>query len=160
MSAGAALIAAIAFVAYLPSLNGGFILDDDIYLTDSQIIKSADGLYKFWFTTEPIDYYPVSNTLLWIEWRLWGMNPTGYHATNLILHIVEALLIWLILRKLLIPGAFLAAVIFAVHPVNVESAAWIAQLKDMTAMLFFLLAIFCYVQSEEKTPGASSGAKQ
>jgi len=151
VSSGAAMIAIAAILAYLPSLSGGFIFDDDIYLTNNQIIKASDGLCRFWCTTEPIDYYPISNTTLWIEWRLWGMNPTGYHATNLILHIVESLLIWVILRKLSIPGAFLGAMIFAVHPVNVESVAWIAQRKDMMAILFFLLSILCYIKHNSST---------
>ena len=144
--AGAVIIALTACIAYFPFLSGGFIWDDDMYLTNNKFIGAADGLYKFWCSTEPIDYYPVSNTTLWIEWRLWGMHPAGYHVTNLILHIIESLLILVILRKLAIPGAFLTAVIFAVHPVNVESVAWIAQRKDMLATLFFLLSILCYLK--------------
>ncbi len=148
VSAGVTLIVVVIFLAYLPSINGGFVLDDDDLLTDNAFIKASDGLYQFWCTAETQDYWPVTNTTFWIEWRLWGMNPTGYHVTNLILHIVESLLIWVILRKLSIPGAFLAAMIFAVHPVNVESVAWIAQRKNMMAMLFFLLSILCYLKTE------------
>ena len=143
--AGVALVVVCAFLAYFPSLNGGFILDDDLLLTENQIIKASDGLYRIWCTTESTDYWPMTYTTLWIEWRLWGMNSTAYHITNLILHIIEALLIWIILRKMSIPGAFLAAIIFAVHPVNVESVAWISQRKNMMAMLFFLLSILCYL---------------
>ncbi len=146
VSAGALLIAVVACMAYLPSISGGFILDDDRLLTDNNIIKTSDGPYRFWCSTEPMDYWPMTNTTLWIEWRLWELNPTGYHVTNLILHIVEALLICIVLRKLSIPGAFLAALIFAVHPVNVESVAWISQRKNMTAMLFFLLSILWYLK--------------
>ncbi len=146
--AGITAIILITFLAYLPSINGGFILDDDIYLTNNQFIKSSDGLYQFWLTAKPIDYYPISNGSLWIEWRMWGMNTMGYHSTNLLLHAAEALLVWIILRKLFIPGAFLAAFIFAVHPVNVESVAWIAQRKEMLAMLFFLLSILWYLKAE------------
>src|SRR5262245_21231442 len=80
---GILLVAVITFVAYLPALRGCFILDDDGYLTYSAPIKASDGLYQFWFTFRALDYYPVSNTSLWIEWRLWGMDPTGYHVTNL-----------------------------------------------------------------------------
>src|SRR3972149_5784940 len=143
---GVALVALAAFLAYLPALNGGFILDDDKLLTDNRLIKATDGLYRFWCTTEAQDYWPVSNSTLWLEWRLWEINPSGYHVTNLILHIAESLLIWVLLRKLSIPGAFLAAVIFAVHPVNVESVAWIASRKNLMAMFFFLFSILCYLK--------------
>jgi tetratricopeptide (TPR) repeat protein len=153
--AGVGLITIAVCAAYFPSLNGGFILDDDLLLTANPLIKAADGLYRFWLTTEAYDYWPVANTSLWIEWRLWGMNPTGYHVTNLILHIVESCLIWSILRKLSIPGAFLAALLFAVHPVNVETVAWIVQRKSLLAMLFFLLSILGYLQAETEPPTPS-----
>ena len=146
--AGILLIAAIAFVAYYPSLSGGFIWDDRLYLTECELIKAPDGLYRFWFTTDPIDYWPVSNSSLWFEWRLWGMNPAGYRVTNLVLHVCVALLIWAVLNKLAIPGAFLAALLFVVHPVNVESVAWIAQRKGLLAMVFLLLSILWYLRAD------------
>ena len=120
----------VVFIAYHPSINGGFVLDDDLMMTEN---PQHQGLRR-----------PVSILVHHQRARLLaddkfhfldrmadvGQNPTGYHVTNLILHIVESLLIWIILRKLSIPGAFLAAMIFAVHPVNVESVAWIAQVKN------------------------------
>ena len=140
-----AIIAAAVYLAYLPSLSGGFIWDDHDLITNNRLVTGADGPHKIWCTTEPIDYWPLTNTAFWLEWRLWGLNSAGYHATNLILHIVETLLVWVILRRLAIPGAFLAAMIFALHPVNVESVAWIAQCKNLMEMLFFLLSILWYV---------------
>ena len=130
-------------------------MDDDLLLTDNPLVKAPDGIYRLWCTTESTDYWPFTYATFWGEWRLWGMNSNGYHVTNLILHIIEALLIWVILRKLSIPGAFLAALIFAVHPVNVESVAWIAQRKNLMAMLFFLLSILWYLKTV--TPTASVG---
>ena len=152
VTGGAALIAAAIFLAYSPSINGGFILDDDKLLTENDIVRAPDGTQRFWLSTEAVDYWPLSNSTLWIEWRLWGMHPAGYRATNLILHAAEAFLIWALLRKLAIPGAFLAAMFFAVHPVNVEAAAWIAQRKDMLALLFFLLSILWYLKSIKLGP--------
>jgi protein O-mannosyl-transferase len=141
---GAALLAALTFAIYLPSIHGGFLLDDDLLLTKNSLVRSADGLYRIWCTTDAADYWPVTNTAYWIQWRLWGLDPTGYHLVNLGLHIINALLIWTTLKKLRVPGAFLAALLFAVHPVNVESVAWIAQLKNQLSMLFFLLSVRWY----------------
>jgi protein O-mannosyl-transferase len=143
--AGAAVIALATSAAYLPSLKGGFILDDNLLLTESRLIAAPDGLFRFWLTTEPLDYFPVSNTTLWVEWRLWGMNATGYRISNLLLHVASAILIWVILGKLSIAGAFLAALSFAVHPVNVESVAWIAQRKGLLALVFSLASALCYL---------------
>ncbi len=149
--AGILLIIAAVFCVYLPSINGGFIIDDDTLVSESRIIKAADGLARIWSSEKTVDFWPATNTSFWIEWRLWKMHPTGYHATNLILHVAEAFLIWLILRKLSIPGAFLAALIFALHPVNVESVAWISSRKNLTAMLFFLLSIYWYLKTLKRT---------
>ncbi len=152
-----ALIILAVCVAYWPSLRGGFIMDDDLLLTSNPSIAAPDGLYSIWFTTDECEYYPISYSSFWLEWRLWGMNPLGYHITNLILHIATVLLIWLVLRKLSIPGAYLAALLFAVHPVNVESVAWIAQRRSTLAILFSILSILCYLRAEEGREARDQG---
>jgi tetratricopeptide (TPR) repeat protein len=148
----AVLIIGTALIVYVPGIHGGFILDDDLYLTQNKLIADADGLYSFWFTTLATDYYPVSNSTLWLEWRLWGLNPTGYHVTNAILHALASFLVYLVLTQLRVPGALLAAVIFAVHPVNIESVEWIAQRKGLLAMVFFLLSVLWYLRSQIESP--------
>jgi hypothetical protein len=148
---GAVLISAAVFMSYFPSLGGGFIWDDESLIVRNPLIKASDGLYRIWCSSEAFDYWPIINTTFWIEWRMWGMHPTGYHIANLLLHIAASLLIWIILRRLSIPGAFLAALVFAVHPVNVESVAWIAQRKNTLAMLFFLLSILWYMKADMLT---------
>ena len=140
-----ALVASSA-ISYWPSLGGGFIWDDETLITKNSIVQSSSGLYRIWFTTEPIDYWPVTNTSFWLEWRIWGANPTGYHVTNLVLHVLNSLLIYAILQRLSIPGAFLAAWLFALHPVNVESVAWIAQRKNTLSLFFFLLSLLAYLK--------------
>lgn len=151
----AALIMTATLVVYLPGIHGGFILDDDLYLTQNKLIADADGLRSFWCTTRATDYYPISNSTLWLEWRLWGPNSTGYHITNLILHAVASFLVYLVLTQLRVPGALLAALIFAIHPVNIESVAWIAQRKGLLAMVFCLLAVLGYVRSQIESPKPS-----
>src|SRR5262249_20360974 len=116
------------------------------------VIKAADGLWRIWNVIAAHDPWPMTNTSFWFEWRLWKYQSTGYHVTNLLLHIGDALLIAAILRRLSIPGAWLAALLFAVHPVNVESVAWIAQRKNLLAMSFFLLSILFFVELEVQRP--------
>jgi tetratricopeptide (TPR) repeat protein len=144
----ASLLVIVTLLAYLPALHNGFIWDDDRLVTDNPMIHSPDGLRQIWFSTKAYDYWPLTYSDFWVEWRLWGNNPLGYHAVNVLLHIAASLLIWIILRRLAIPGAFLAAMLFAVHPINVESVAWIAQRKNTLAMLFFLLSILWYLKEE------------
>jgi protein O-mannosyl-transferase len=149
--AAAALLTGAALLAYWPALTGDFVWDDDTLVTESTLVKASDGPYRMWFTTEPLDYWPLTNTSFWLEWRLWGMRSAGYHVTNLLLHVTSGLLLWAILRRLSIPGGLLAAALFVLHPVNVESVAWIAQRKNTLSMFFFLLSILWYLNADSRS---------
>src|SRR5262245_62014795 len=146
--AGVVLIGIVVLIIYWPSLRGDFVLDDEILVSQNNLVRAPDGLFRFWFTTQAADYWPVTNSTFWLEWRLWLDNAAGYRVTNVLLHITDSLLIWLVLRQLAIPGAFFAALLFAIHPVNVESVAWIAQRKNVLSLLWFLLSILCYLRSQ------------
>ena len=138
--AAAALIV-ITILVYLPAMRGGFIWDDREMAIDSPIVKSPTGLYDIWFTQKLPEYHPMSYSVFWAEWRLWGENPAGYHVVNILIHAVNVVLLWLVLRKLRIPGSWLAALLFGVHPVAVASAAWIAEIKNTLSMFFYLVAV-------------------
>jgi protein O-mannosyl-transferase len=149
-------IAAVALAAFWPSLHAGFIWNDDSFLTENPLIKAPDGLYRFWLTQQAPDYWPLTCTTLWVEWRLWGVHAAGYHLTNLLLHVLSVALLWRILRRLLVPGALFGALLFAVHPVNVESVAWITQRKNLMAMVCFLASIYCFLRTTWASPPMSA----
>jgi tetratricopeptide (TPR) repeat protein len=139
------LIILIATLAYFPALHAGFIWDDDWYLTNNPLLTAPDGLRRIWFSLEsPSQYFPLVYTSFRFERALWGLNPFPYHLVNLILHIANALLLWRLLARLAIPGAWLAAGIFALHPVQVESVAWITERKNVLMGFFFLLTLLAW----------------
>ena len=132
----------MTFVAYTPAFRAGFIWDDDAHVTANELLHSRDGLRRIW--TEPtasMQYYPLTITTFWLEHRLWGNVPVGYHVVNVCLHALNAIALGVLLTMLGVPGAWLAAAIFAVHPVTVESVAWISERKNVLAALFYLASM-------------------
>jgi len=139
----------VVILVYLPAICGGFIWDDDRLLTGNPAVKTADGLYSIWFGNWAEDYVPLTLSSFWVEWHLWGAHPLGYHVINVLLHAGNAVLLWLVLRRLQIPGCWLAALLFAVHPVCVESVAWISERKNVLSQFFYLWSIFWYLRGED-----------
>jgi tetratricopeptide (TPR) repeat protein len=145
-----ALLFALAFVAYLPAMRGEFIWDDDGHVTKPEL-RSAAGLYRIWFEVGATQqYYPLLHTAFWLEHKLWGDHALGYHLVNVLQHAIAACLVYFILMRLKIPGAALAAAIFAVHPIEVESVAWITEQKNTLSAIFYLSAMRVYLEFDER----------
>src|SRR5579862_6847261 len=127
------LFFAAVFAAYSPAWHGGFIWDDVTFISDNDLIRAPHGLWKIWFSRESADYWPVTYTIFWFLWRIFGTWTTGYHFVNLAVHALNCVLVWKILRRFGLRelSAFAAALLFALHPVNVEAVAWIFQLKTL-----------------------------
>ncbi len=158
LAIGAAIIIVTCILAYMPAIKAGFIWDDDRYITENELLSAPDGLWRIWFTTDsPSQYFPLTYTSFRLEYVLWKLNPTGYHITNIILHSANVLLVWLVLRQLMIPGAWLAAMIFALHPVQVESVAWVTERKNVMMVFFALLSILAWVKFAERSHNLRPG---
>lgn len=142
---GACLVLAVA-LCYIPAMGAGFVWDDDLLVTENALVKGSDSLPYVWASSASTDYTPLTITAFWLQWRLWGDNAAGYHLVNILLHALSALLLWRVLERLGVPGAWLGALLFAAHPVNVASVAWIAELKNALSLPFYLAAIAAYLR--------------
>lgn len=138
------------FLVYSPALRAGYVWDDDDYVTNNRWVKSPDGLPAIWslsydasqrqFKCRTPQYYPLVFTSFWLEHRLWGLSPLGFHAVNVALHALNALLLWRLLSRLGVPGCGWIAAVFALHPVAVESVAWITERKNLLSTFFMFSA--------------------
>src|ERR1017187_6012941 len=142
----ALLLVAATLLAYLPALRGQFIWDDDSWTTKiSGLLLDASGLWTMWSKPGALQqYYPLTGTTFWFDYQLWGFWTLPYHVENVLLHACAALLFWRLLLRLQVPGAWLAAAIFALHPVMVESAGWITERKNVLSLLLYLGALLAY----------------
>jgi tetratricopeptide (TPR) repeat protein len=139
------LVIAVVF-AYQPVWHGGFIWDDDAHITKPEL-RSLDGLARIWIQLGATQqYYPLVHSAFWVEHQLWGDWPMGYHLVNILLHAFSALLLVKVLQQLKVPGAWLGAAIFALHPVQVESVAWVSELKNTLSGVFYLGAALAYLR--------------
>ena len=141
---GLILLLAI-FLTYSPVWWAGFIWDDDAHLTANPVIIGPLGLKEIW-TTGAAQYYPLVLTTFWLEHSVWGLLPLPYHLVNVLIHGLSAIVLWRVLQCLDIPGAWLGAALWALHPVQVETVAWVTELKNTQSGLFYLLSILFFVQ--------------
>jgi protein O-mannosyl-transferase len=149
-----ALLIALLIV-YEPVWNGGFLWDDPAHVTRPDL-RSWQGLWSIWFTPGATQqYYPLTHTFFWLEHRFWGDSPLGYHLVNIVLHAVAASMVCLILYRLGVPGAYFAAAIFALHPVQVESVAWISETKNTLSAVFYLGAAIAWLRYRRKANGGT-----
>ncbi len=158
---GIGLIGLACVVAYSTAMRGGFIWDDDAYVTQNDTLRSFDGLGRIWFEIGATpQYYPMVFTTFWLEYQTWGASPAGYHFINVVLHALSAVLLWFLLRKLSVPGAWLAAAIFALHPVHVESVAWITERKNVLSGVFYLASLTAFLRFAPIDAGERGGPRR
>jgi protein O-mannosyl-transferase len=142
-----AVLVAAVFLAYQGAWQGGFVWDDDTHLLNNPVLKPG-GLKTVWVPGGFLNYWPITCTAYWLEAAAWGLNPLGFHLANIAIHCMNALLMWRVLVRLGLPGARFAAAVFALHPVNVESVAWIAQLKGLLSLMLGLVSMRFFLDHE------------
>lgn len=147
---GAALLVLSALIAYLPAINAGFVWDDNLLLTENRQMEGVSGLNQIWLGKNSCDYTPLTLTTFWLEHALWDNTPMGYHVVNILLHALAAILLWQNLSILRIRGSWLAALLFVIHPVNVASVAWIAELKNTLSAALFFASLLAFLISRER----------
>ena len=129
------ILCLLAAISYLPAVLWGDFIWDDLPMIGTFAVRDPGGLRTIWFSPAEIEaeghYWPLTYSVFWLQHKLWGFAPAGFHAVNVLLHTANTLLLWKLMRRLAVPGAWLVAAVFAVHPVHVESVAWVMELKDV-----------------------------
>jgi tetratricopeptide (TPR) repeat protein len=147
------LLFVLTLVPYLPAIHGQFTWDDNQLLVDNPAIHAWNGLHLIWNPfLQPVQYFPLTYTTFWLEHKLWGLDPTGYHIVNVLLQSANAVILYYVLRRLGLRAAFFAALLWAIHPVNVESVAWIAERKNTLSTFFYFLSILEYLKFARISP--------
>jgi len=155
------ILAIVTVVAYSSVFSAGFIWDDDDYVINNQLLRSLAGLGSIWFEPGATpQYYPMAFTFFWAQFQLWGLNPFGYHLVNILFHAANALLLWLCLRRLYVPAAQWVALLFALHPLQVETVAWVTELKNILSLFFYLLSLLAYCRYADAVAGVATAAKK
>ena len=151
---GLLLVAAVLF-AYQPAWHGEFIWDDESWTIEiSDLLRNGSGLWAMWCRATALQqYYPVTGTTFWLDYHLWGFQTLPYHVENILLHSLAAMLFWKLLQRLQVPGAWLAAAIFALHPLMVESVGWVTERKNVLSLVFYLGALLAYLRYTQGVTG-------
>ena len=144
------LLIAFVFIAYAQVFHAGFIWDDESHLTRNPCIVGPLGLKEIWTSTQAV-YYPLVLTTFWALHKFVGLNPLPYHILNVLMHAGSAVLLWRVLRQLGVRGAWLGAALWALHPVMVQSVAWVTELKNTQSCLFYLLSSYCFLNWEKQS---------
>ena len=147
---GFLLILLAGWWVYLPALHGGWLWDDHVDVVQNPVIHDPAGWWKIWLAPSGWHFFPLKSTVQWLQWQLWQDHTTGYHVTNLALHLVGALLLWRVLNRLGLRHGWLGGLLFAVHPIAVESVAWIAELKNTLSLPLLLLAALAWLDYAER----------
>ena len=153
----AVLLIVLVVAAYARVFDAGFIWDDESHLTRNPCIVGPLGLKEIWTSTRAV-YYPLVLTTFWALHKFVGLVPLPYHMLNTLLHAGSAILLWCVLRKLAVRGAWLGAALWALHPVMVQSVAWVTELKNTQSCLFYLLSILFFLKWDEEEPRDQEGA--
>jgi tetratricopeptide (TPR) repeat protein len=146
--AGALLIFLAILLAYIPAIHGSAVWDDDYMLTQNPVMTDPGGLHRIFFDLTAVKvYYPVTQAVLWLECRCFGLhNLTGYHVMNVLFHATNTVLLWRLLMQLRVPRSFFAAMLFGLHPLQVESVAWVTEHKNTLSLLFYLISMRAYLR--------------
>ncbi len=151
LAAQAAILLLAGFFVFAPALHGAWLWDDGFTIKGNALMADAGGWWKFWFAPPGPDYFPLTSTVEWVLWRVFGDHTLPYHLASLALHLFSAFLLWRLFARLGLRLAWLGALVFVVHPVVVESVAWISELKNTVSLPLLLLSMLCWLRYDERS---------